>query len=393
MEKKEIERLRVQTPACQRQLHFNNAGAALMPDPVFEAMKNHLDLERQIGGYAAEAEAQNAIDDFYPAIAELIGAQPRDIAFAANHTRAWETGLRALDWQEGDRLLIHDSAYASNYLAFLHLVKTRNIILDRLPTRPDGIIDIEALPTAPHPKIKAIALTHMPTFDGTIQPAKAIGRWAKAHGIFYILDGCQSVGQYPVNVRDIGCDILAGTGRKWLRGPRGTGFLYVAEAALDTLTPPLIDNVSAFQTGENKFEWVAGAKRFETYERHMAGQIGLGVAARYADAIGIESIQTRIESLAKTLREALSSLKTVEVLESGTPLSGIVTFRCEDKNQKAVIEKLWEKHIAVSFVSPEFAFFKFKKTQYDGAIRASIHYYNTEEEIEIFITTLKAILS
>jgi selenocysteine lyase/cysteine desulfurase len=364
-----------------------------MANPVFDAMISHLTLERDIGGYTAEAQAHAAIDDFYPAMADLLGANPKEIAFAPNHTRAWETGLRSIDWQEGDRLLINDNAYSPNYLAFLHLVKTRGIVLDRLPSTENGLIDENALPAHVHPRTKAVALTHMPTFDGTIQPAQAVGKWAKAQGLIYILDACQSVGQYAINVKEIGCDILAGTGRKWLRGPRGTGFLYVANSCLSKLTPPLIDNISATQTGTDRFEWAAGAKRFETYERHVAGQIGLGVAARYAAQIGMENIQSRVESLAKTLRESLSTLPEIEVLESGDHLSGIVTFHCKEREQKAVIEPLWKDKIAVSFVSPEFALFKFKSLNCAGAIRASLHYYNTEEEIERFIKALKRILS
>eukprot|EP00919_Chromeraceae_sp_WS-2016_P011520 GHVR01026927.1.p1 GENE.GHVR01026927.1~~GHVR01026927.1.p1 ORF type:complete len:407 (+),score=24.35 GHVR01026927.1:109-1329(+) len=381
----DIVKLRTDTPAAAVQIHFNNAGSSLMPDPVFEAMQSHLALEREFGGYGAESMATDAVADFYPAMAQLLNAKASEIAFAANHTRAWEMGLRSIDWQAGDRLLIHDSAYTSNYLAFLHLVKTKGIVLDKMPSDADGIIALDDIESLITPRTKAIALTHMPTFNGSIQPAAALGKIAKAHGLIYIVDACQSVGQAQVDVEAIGCDILAGTGRKWLRGPRGTGFLYVRDSVIDTLSPPLIDNISAVQTSADNFKWVGGAKRFETYERHVAGQIGLGVAARYASEIGPENIETRVQSLAQTLRSKLSALP-LSILETGLNLSGIVTFRSKTVDTKQIISSLWDKRMAVSYVSPH------QVSLREDGVRASIHYYNTEDEIERFCEALSDLL-
>lgn len=357
-----------------------------MPRQVFDAMQSHLDLERDLGGYAAESEATDKISSFYPNMAKLLNAEPSEIAFASNHTRAWEMGLRAMDWQAGDRLLIHDGTYTSNYLAFLHLVKTKGIILDRMPSAENGLIDLDGIGSLIHSRTKAIAVTHMPTFDGSIQPAAAIGKIAKAHDLLYIVDACQSVGQAEVDVQNIGCDLLAGTGRKWLRGPRGTGFLYVRDSALDKLTPPLIDNVSATQISDTGFTWADGAKRFETYERHVAGQIGLAVAAQYTSELGVSRIERRVKGLAKLLRDKLSELP-VKVLERGDVLSGIVTFRSETLSAKDIISALWEKRIAVSYISPH------QVTARPDAVRASVHYYNTQDEIERFCDALKQIIT
>jgi len=382
---KEIADIRAETPACAAQIHFNNAGAALMADPVFNAMQAHLELEREFGGYAAETLANDNVLAFYPSMAKLLNAKPSEIAFASNHTRAWEMGLRALDWQAGDRLLIHDSAYTSNYLAFLHLVRTRGIVLDRMPSGKRGIIDIEQIEPLITNRTKAIALTHMPTFDGSIQPAAALGEIAKAHSIYYLLDACQSVGQAEIDVQAIGCDLLAGTGRKWLRGPRGTGFLYVRESASNKLSPPLIDNISASQISDTDFKWADGAKRFETYERHVAGQIGLGVAATYASDLGLARIEDRVKTLATTLRERLADF-SLNVLDQGDAMSGIVTFRSETKPAKQIIEPLWEKRIAVSYISPH------QVSERPEAVRASIHYYNTQHEIDQFCDKLAQII-
>ena len=226
----------------------------------------------------------------------------------------------------------------------------------------------------------------MPTFDGSIQPAAAIGSIAKAHDLFYIVDACQSIGQAEIDVQAIGCDLLAGTGRKWLRGPRGTGFLYVRESILDKLSPPLVDNISAIQLSDSEFKWVDGAKRFETYERHVAGQIGLGVAANYAGDLGLSRIEARVKMLSKTLRDKLAGL-SVRILDQGDELSGIVTFKSDIKPAKQIIDTLWQKRIAVSYISPH------QVTERPDAVRASIHYYNTQNEIEMFCDGLKQIIT
>ncbi len=384
-----LDQLRNETPSCHTQIHFNNAGASLIPDPVYYALKEHLDLERHIGGYSAEEAAEASLSRFYGAIAQLVNASASEIAFAQNHSRAWETGIRAIEWKKGDRLLIHESAYNSNYLTFLHLKKTKEIALDIVPSDKNGLIDLEALPALLSSNTKAIAVTHMPTFDGSVQPVEKVGAFAREHGLLYILDACQSVGQTVVDVKKIGCHIMAGTGRKWLRGPRGTGFLYISKDIIESLTPVLIDNISAHQIDENRFDWTEGAKRFETYERHVAGQIGLAIAADYAHAIGLENIQTRVTYLASTLRHALSDISGVKGLEDKEAQSGIVTFHADNKDTKSVIKTLWDHKVAVSFVSPEHAYFKFQKLGLNGAIRASIHYYNTEAEIDRFCQILK----
>jgi len=225
----------------------------------------------------------------------------------------------------------------------------------------------------------------MPTFDGSIQPAAALGKIANDHNLSYIVDACQSVGQAEIDVDIIGCDLLAGTGRKWLRGPRGTGFLYVRKSSLDTLSPPLIDNVSATQVSDTDFKWADDTKRFETYERHVAGQIGLAAAAKYATSLGLPRIESRVKTLSKTLRQKLADL-SLTVLDKGEELSGIVTFRSEKISAKQIIDALWEKRIAVSYISPH------QVTERPDAVRASIHYYNTQEEVDRFLDELARII-
>ena len=227
--------LRADTPACETLTHFNNAGASLMPRPVYEALTSHLALEQEIGGYEAQDAAKEAQADFYHAFADLLNAAPDEIAFAESATRAWDAIFYALPLEKGDRILVHSSTYSSNYLALLQLAKRKGLHIDFVPSDAHGQIDVNAMHDLMQDSTRLVLLTHCPSQSGLIQPAEAVGRFARTHGILYLLDACQSVGQMPIDVKAIGCHALTGTGRKFLRGPRGTGFLYVRKALAERL--------------------------------------------------------------------------------------------------------------------------------------------------------------
>lgn len=235
----DIEHIRADTPGCQHVLHLNSAGASLMPTPVIDALQRVLRDESEVGGYEAERRAQDDIQAFYTEFAGLLNAQPDEIAYVENATRAWDMVFFGLDLKPGDRVITHESEYASNYLAFLQQSRRLGFAIDLVPSDEFGQIDVDALESMIVPQTRLIAITHLPTQGGLINPAADVGKIARKHGILYLLDACQSVGQIEVDVAEIGCDMLSGTGRKFLRGPRGTGFLYVRKGILDRIDPPL----------------------------------------------------------------------------------------------------------------------------------------------------------
>jgi cysteine desulfurase / selenocysteine lyase len=384
----DIARLRTDTPACEKLIHFNNAGSSLMPQPVYQAVLDHLALEQTIGGYDAEAQADPALEDFYDAFAALLNCDRAEIAYVENATRAWDMAFYSLPLKLGDRILTVEAEYVSNFLAYLHQARRRGLEIDVAPCDASGQVDLDALERLIGPKTKLIAVTHIPTQGGLVNPAEEIGRIARRHGITYLLDACQSVGQMPLDVQAIGCDLLSGTGRKFLRGPRGTGFLYVSRKMIDRLDPPFIDLHAATWTDARTYEIRPDARRFENWESYVAGRIGLRAAVRYALDVGLEPIRTRVTMLADRLRASLAELPGVKVQDLGKVRSGIVTFTKEGEQPRDIQARLSAAKIGVSVSSRSSAQLDFGRRGLSQVVRASVHYFNTPDEIGRFCEVL-----
>jgi selenocysteine lyase/cysteine desulfurase len=385
----DIERARRDTPAASQVLHFNNAGAALMPAPVLQAQLRHLQLEAEAGGYEAAAAADDRIEAIYDSIGRLLNADRAEIALVENATVAWDMAFYSVDFAAGDRILTAEAEYLSNYIAFLQVAKRSGAVIDVVPSDEAGELDVEALEGMIDRRVKLIAITHVPTNGGLVNPAEAIGCIARAHGILYLLDACQSVGQMPIDVAAIGCDMLSTTGRKYLRGPRGTGFLYVRRAVLDRLEPPFLDLQAASWVGADRYEMRPDARRFENWERNVAGQLGLGAAVDYALGWGLADIAGRIEPLAAELRQQLADIPGVSVRDCGRRRCGIVTFTVEGKPARDIVGVLRQRRInchASSSMRLDAG-----APPWPDLVRASVHYYNTEEEVARFAGAVAAL--
>lgn len=385
----DISAVRADTPACEQVIHFNNAGASLMPDPVFNAISSHLELEREKGGYEAATLAADQLQSFYSEFAALLACDAQEIAFIENATRAWDMAFYGLRLEQGDRILTHDSEYVSNFLALLQRAERRGFEIDLVPSDESGQIDVEAMEAMIGPRTRLIALTHVPTQGGLVNPAEAVGQVARKHDLIYMLDACQSVGQIDLDVNKIGCDVLSGTGRKFLRGPRGTGFLYVSAGIIDQIEPPFIDLHSASWSGNDTYEFAAGAKRYENWESYVAGKIGLARAVKYTRDLGLLSIEKRVTQLAATLRDALSQVPGVTVQDLGRKKCGIVTFEKQGESASKLAARLLEKGINVSVTDLFSARLDFGERGLDELLRASVHYFNTENEIDRFVEAVK----
>lgn len=387
----DVSRARTETPGCARVLHFNNAGAGLMPAPVLAAVKDHLDAEALDGGYEAAAAAHDRVERTYAAAAQMLNCAPDEIAVVENATRAWDMAFYSFRFAAGDRILTAEAEYASNYIAYLQTARATGAKVEAIPSDEHGQVSARALANMLDDKVKLIAVTHVPTNGGLVNPAAAIGRIARDAGIPFLLDACQSVGQMPVDVEAIGCDILSATGRKYLRGPRGTGILYVRRALIETLEPPLLDLHAAEWTATDTYKIRDDAKRFETWEGSVAGKIGLGVALDYALDWGLDAIYERITLLAGQLREGLAAIPGVTVRDLGAERCGIVTFTKDGTSPGDVQSALAAQKINIAVSPRNFTRLDMDARNLDALARASVHYYNTEDEVSRFCEAVAAI--
>jgi cysteine desulfurase/selenocysteine lyase len=388
----DLERARLETPGSANVLHFNNAGAALMPKPVLRATLDHLRLETAIGGYEAADYAEGAISRVYDAAAALVGCHRDEIAVVEHATRAWDLAFYAIPFKPGDRILTDMAAYASSYIAFLQMAKTRGVSVEVIPNDEYGQMSVEQLRTEMDERVKLLALTHVPTNGGLVNPASAVGKVAREYDVLYLLDACQSVGQMPVNVGEICCDFLSATGRKYLRGPRGTGFLYVRREVLQQLEPPVLDLRAARWVARDRYELRPDARRFESWERNVAGVIGLGVAIDYALGWGLDAIWARISALAEDLRSRLVALPGVTIHDLGRERCGIVSFSVQGWEPDAIRRALLERRVNVSTSTRNATLLDMEERGLTELVRASVHYYNSEEEIERFCETLESVM-
>jgi selenocysteine lyase/cysteine desulfurase len=380
----DVAALRADTPGCEHVIHFNNAGCGLSAKPVLATMLDHLNLEAQMGGYEAAAARAAGVREFYVQIAALIGTTPDNIAFSSSNTHAYATALSAIAFEAGDVVLTTRDDFISNQIAFLSLRKRFGIQIVHAPDLPGGGVDVAemaALMRTHRPRL--VAATHIPTNSGLVQPIAEIGRHCREMDLLYIVDACQSVGQYPIDVTEIGCDLLTSTCRKFLRGPRGSGFLYVSDRILRAGYEPLfIDMHGARWTGPDRYDPVKSAARFEEWELPYATVLGCAAATRYARGVGIEAISHRTPALAARLRSHLAPIPGVRVLDRGPRLGAIVTFAIDGWQPQPFKAAMDARGINSALSFREFAQFDFADKKVDWCLRLSPHYYNTEDEVD-----------
>lgn len=387
----DIAKLRAETPGCQEVIHFNNAGASLVTQTTLETQQKYLGEEARYGSYETANRYRGNLEQFYEEAATLLNTTPRHIAYTESATVAWERAFFSIRLQPGDVVVTGESEYASNYIALLQAQERFGIHIQVIPSTSTGEIDLELLEKSLREGVKVVAITHMPTNGGLVNPAEEIGRLTSQYGVIYLLDACQSIGQYPLDVQKLKCDFLSATGRKYLRGPRGTGLLYVSKTALGQFNPLSMDLHAAEWTGPGAYESRADAKKFENWESSQAGKLAFTEALRQCHQLGTEAIWSRVQKLAQALRDNLQNNHKVVCHDVGQKFSGIVTFSAKELMTAQVKELLSQQKINTSIALPSGTLLDATRRDLPEMIRASVHYYNTMEEINIFTDWLQQI--
>jgi selenocysteine lyase/cysteine desulfurase len=389
----ELERWRADTPATARRIHLNNAGAALMPQPVVSAITDHVALEAELGGYEAAAVVEDRVQDGYAALADLVGARPRNIAVVENATVAVAQALSAFDFEPGDVIVTTAHDYTSNQLMYLALGQRRGVVVRTADEMPEGGVDPDSVRRLVRdPRVRLVALTWVPTNGGLVQPAAEIGAIAREAGIPYLVDACQVVGQLPIDVVAVGADFLAATARKFLRGPRGIGFLAVADRVLDEGRYPMtLDMRGGALAASDRFTLAPDARRFENWEFPYALVLGQGAAARYALDVGIERASARAQALATRVRDGLAAIPAARRIEPGRRLSAIVTAAFDGWPADRLVLALRERGINTSASTSGPGPFNADEAPGESMLRISPHYYNTDAEVDRALGEIAAI--
>lgn len=437
-----VARIREDTEGVTNVIHLNAAGASLMPRPVVNRIMDHVKLEASLGGYEAAAETKAESEDVYHKVGKLLNCDASEVALSDNATRSWSLIFYSLKFAQGDVILTSVSEYGSNYIPFLQLAKRTGCKIVTVPNDEYGQLDVNVLKSYVEgdykDKVKLIAVTHIPTNGGLVNPAAAIGSIAKANGIYYLLDACQSVGQVPLDVKAIGCDFLSGTSRKYLRGPRGIGFLFVSKDVCSDIEPVFLDIHSATWGGTAKYApkdsqgaaaftpaqkvvpseldsgdyYIRGdARRFETWETSIASQLAFGTAVEYANNIGIANIYSHIQSLASWLRGELETIPGVQVMDLGREKCGIVTWYVSAeklssvRNDGETFERLLSspaikealaghkpRRINVTVTGATSTLLDAQDRELPEMVRSSVSYYNTREECQEMLSLLRRLV-
>jgi selenocysteine lyase/cysteine desulfurase len=387
----EIAAVRSSTPGCTDELiHLNHCGSSLPDQRVLDAQIGHLQLEATIGGYEAANAMADAEAEVSSSIARLLGAESSEIARFSSAAEAWNAAFWSIPMEPGQRIIVHDHEYGANAIAFIHAAKTRGIVIDRVPSDEHGQVSVDALAQRLEraDDVALLSLTHVPTNGGLVNPAVEVGRLANAADVPYLLDACQSVGQRELDVDEIGCDFLSATGRKFLRGPRGTGFLYARTSMLDRVTPSQPDHHAADWSSTDDYTLADGAQRFEYWEYSHAGWLGLGAAVDVALEIGLDRIQATITERAAQLRFMLANIG-MTVYDEGIEQSGIVTTAIPSTASKNLQAALAAAGVNASVTSIGSSRYDVERRNLPPLLRLSVHYTTTSTELERAIDVLR----
>ncbi|AMN79372.1 MULTISPECIES: aminotransferase class V-fold PLP-dependent enzyme [Pseudomonas] len=385
----EVQRLRDATPGCQSGIvHFNPAGASLPSQATLDAIIEQLQREARDGPMEAGEQGAVLVEKARRAAALLLNAPVASIAFASSGSTAWSLAFQALGpWQPGDRILVGRHEWGGN-LASMDLAVQAGARVEVIPCDETGAVCPLALESMVDAHVKLIDLTWLPANGGLINPAQAIGEVARRHAIPYFIDAGQAVGQVPVDVQALQCDVLKSAGRKHLRGPRGTALLYVRPGFLERLNPTQRDVFSAPWTAQG-FDLRNDARRFETSETSFALLAGLGNALQEMNHLGIERAWETMSQTAERIREALRGISGITLHDLGTQQSGLIAFNLAGWDAFELKRRLGLKRINIGANGVAYTPLDMQARGLESVARISVSPLNTQQDIEVLLAALR----
>ncbi|MEV0059235.1 aminotransferase class V-fold PLP-dependent enzyme [Nocardia sp. NPDC050718] len=384
--------IRADTPGlASGQVFLDSAGSSLSPRMVTDTVIAHLRRETEIGGYRAANERLDDLAAVKTSIATLIGATADTIALSDSASRSWADFAYSVALRPGDRILISGADYASNAIAALQRARQTGAVVEHIPSDDTGRLDTDALAAMLDERVKLVSLQHAPTNGGLVNPVGEATRIAHEAGALVLLDACQSIGQLPIDVGALGVDALSATGRKWLRGPRGTGFLYVRNELVRTMEPGRLDLHSAQWVSPTEYRLAPDASRFEFWECDVAARLGLGAAVDYLLALGPDEVYAAVADRAGYLRKAMPGVPGVTVRDLGTEHSGIVSFTVDGHEPVALRDRLAEHAVTVTVSHAGSTLLDMTARELPAIVRASPHYFVDTDDLDRFVAALAEI--
>ena len=390
-----VARWRDETPGVANRIHLNNAGAALMPRPVHQAMVEYLAIERDIGGYEAADQQADEIAVTYDRLAELVGAKASNMAIVANATDGFVRSMSSFDLERGDTILTSRADYTSYQIHYLALSQRLGVRILHADDLPEGGIDAQSVrEILSREKCRLVHVSWIPTHSGTIQDVAAVGDACEEAGVPFIVDACQAIGQVPIDIATLKCDYLSVTARKFLRGPRGIGFMFASDRALSRGDHPLyVDMRGARWVSPDRYSVDPTARRYEDWEFPYALVLGLRAAAEYAIARGITQCGDRARSHAAYLRDRLAEMPGARVLDRGQNLSAIVTVEIGVLDARGIVKELRDRGINTAATLQWYGMLDLGARGVESALRLSPHYYNTNDELDRALDAIQEILA
>jgi cysteine desulfurase/selenocysteine lyase len=377
--------------------YFDNACQSLRPKQVIEAINTYYLKSSACSGRSMHhlaAEVTQTTDQARAQVAKFINAaRKEEIVFTRNTTEGINLVANALDFKQGDVVLISDKEHNSNLIPWQMLAKRRGLVVKIVPSREDNTFDLAAFQQHLDRNVKLVSFGYTSNLDGVCIPADEIVKKAHQNGSLVLLDAAQAAPHQKINVKGLDVDFLAFSGHKLL-GPSGTGVLYGKHKLLEEMDTFLVGGDTVASSTYENCEFLPPPEKFEAGLQDYAGIAGIGAAVKYLMDLGFDAIQKQELCINEAITAAIKDIPRLHLIGPADPKlrSGIVSFYIDGidshrialmLDQMASIQVRSGQHCVHSW---------FNAHQIKGSVRASAYFYNTLDEAALFASSLQKII-